>query len=98
MYQSVKLIKDEIDELFQERQQLEAQLHHARKMESLGTLTGGFAHDFNKILSVIVGNTELAIEELPLAHPVQESLTEIKSVSLRGSRHCSPADELQPGN
>ena len=52
----------------QEKERLEAQLQHAQKMESLGTLAGGIAHDFNNILGVIIGSSELltatdAVEE-----------------------------------
>jgi PAS domain S-box-containing protein len=49
----------------EEKERLEAQLRHARKMETLGTLAGGIAHDFNNILQAIVGCTELAQHTLP---------------------------------
>ncbi|MCB2189121.1 MAG: response regulator [Deltaproteobacteria bacterium] len=42
------------------RQKLEAQLLHAQKLESLGTLAGGIAHDFNNILGAVIGYSELA--------------------------------------
>lgn len=83
LYQAIQLIKEEMDDLFQERRQLEAQLYLSRKMASLGTLTGGLAHDFNNILHVIVGNTELAMEEIPQENSVHEILKEIRSASLR---------------
>lgn len=45
--------------------QQEERLRHARKMEAIGTLAGGVAHDFNNILSAILGYTELTLHALP---------------------------------
>ena len=47
-----------------ERQRAEATLRHAQKMEALGQLTGGVAHDFNNMLSIIVGNLDLILRRL----------------------------------
>jgi len=47
-----------------EKARLEAQLAHAQKMESIGTLAGGIAHDFNNILAAIIGYSELALDDL----------------------------------
>jgi len=68
-----------------ENKAMEEQLRQARKMESIGILAGGVAHDFNNLLYMIIGNTELALEDIPEWNPVHESLEEIKSASLRAS-------------
>ena len=47
----------------EERKMLEAQLLQSHKMEAIGTLTGGIAHDYNNIMSVIMGNLSMAMEE-----------------------------------
>lgn len=70
-------------ELEKERAVLQGQLSQARKMESLGTLAGGIAHEFNNILSIIIGNTELALDDVPEWSPVQHNLKEIKNSSMR---------------
>ena len=52
-------------------------------MESIGTLAGGIAHEFNNMLSIIMGNTELAMDELPEWNPARASLEEIRAAGLR---------------
>jgi len=65
------------------RNQLEAQLRESQKMEALGTLAGGVAHDFNNIVATIMGNVELACQDVGSAHAARESLEEIRKASRR---------------
>ena len=48
----------------EERMRLEADLQQAQKMESVGRLAGGVAHDFNNILTVILGHVQMAIDQV----------------------------------
>jgi len=66
-----------------ESKRLQFQLQQARKMESFGRLAGGIAHDFNNILGIIIGNTELAMDDVPRWSPVYLNLEEIIEASLR---------------
>lgn len=59
-----------------QHRQIEEQLIQAQKMESVGRLAGGVAHDFNNFLTAVQGYIEMAIAELPLNSPVQPELVE----------------------
>ena len=59
----------------QAKLEMERQLLHAQKMDSLGALAGGIAHDFNNLLAVIMSNVEIAIADIPMTSPVQNYLT-----------------------
>ncbi|MBU0463332.1 MAG: PAS domain S-box protein [Proteobacteria bacterium] len=80
--------RDITEKILSERKvaKLQEQIIQSQKMESIATLTGGIAHDFNNILYIILGNTELALEEIPKGNPAYTKLEEIKSASLRASR------------
>jgi PAS domain S-box-containing protein len=60
-----------------ERKRLSQQLIQSQKMESVGLLAGGVAHDFNNILAVILGRGELLLEDTPVDSPSCEDVTEI---------------------
>lgn len=68
-----------------EQEQLQAQLRQAHKMESVGRLAGGVAHDFNNMLGVIIGHTEMAMEKTPPASPVMADLVEIQQSAERSA-------------
>ena len=68
-----------------DRRHLEKQLRQSHKMESIGTLAGGIAHDFNNLLYIIMGNTELAIDEVRDGNPLFIYLERIKSACLRAA-------------
>jgi len=66
-----------------DRARIEEQLHRTERLDALGTLAGGIAHDFNNILGAILGNTELASQDVGIEHPAIVSLGEIRKASLR---------------
>jgi PAS domain S-box-containing protein len=66
-----------------EKMKLEEQLRQSHKLEAIGTLAGGIAHDFNNILGIILGNAELAMDDIPEWNPARFNLEEIKTASLR---------------
>jgi two-component system, cell cycle sensor histidine kinase and response regulator CckA len=68
-----------------EKDKIHGQLQQAQKMESVGRLAGGVAHDFNNMLSVIIGNTELALEYAKKDSAMQRELLEIKTAALRSA-------------
>jgi PAS domain S-box-containing protein len=86
------------------RRELEQQVIRAQRMDGLGTLAGGVAHDFNNILTAITANVMLVENDLFAGHPAHESLSEISKAAVRAtdlvrqiltfSRHEQPKHQV----
>ena len=72
-------------EVEKEKQSLAQQLKQAQKMEAIGRLAGGVAHDFNNMLSIILGNIEFMLEDLDSSNPLFENLKEIQKAGQRSA-------------
>jgi PAS domain S-box-containing protein len=68
-----------------ERIQLEAQLHRAQKLEAVGRLAGGVAHDFNDLLTVILGYSNLLLDQLDDDRVLHQEVAEIKRAADRAA-------------
>jgi PAS domain S-box-containing protein len=68
-----------------ERNRLEQQLQQAQKMEAVGQLAGGVAHDFNNMMSAVIGFSELVLHRLEEDHPVRRQVEEIRRAGERAS-------------
>ncbi len=68
-----------------ERVGLEAQFRQAQKMEAVGRFAGGVVHDFNNVLSAILGFSSLLQSDLPADHPSQVDVTEIRKATDRAA-------------
>jgi PAS domain S-box-containing protein len=68
-----------------ERRELEAQLHHAQKMEAVGRLAGGVAHDFNNLLTIITGYSDLLLESLEADEDARPLVEQIRKAGERSA-------------
>jgi PAS domain S-box-containing protein len=68
-----------------EKLKLESQLQQAQKVEAVGRLAGGVAHDFNNMLSVILGHTEMALMRMDQNQPLYSSIAEIRKAAQRSA-------------
>jgi PAS domain S-box-containing protein len=69
----------------EERARLQQQLLQATKMESIGRLAGGVAHDFNNMLNVIMGHVEFALDQIGPSHPITADLEEVQRAAQRSA-------------
>ncbi len=67
----------------EERERLEKRVHELKKLEGMGTLAGGIAHDYNNLLNIIQGNADYALECLQSPEEIESSLDEIKQAAKR---------------
>jgi len=68
-----------------EQQSLQEQVRRAAKMEAVGTLAGGVAHDFNNILTAMIGNTELGLMQIDGGAPPEAELRQIRKLADRAA-------------
>ena len=80
-----RLVRMQIATDITDLKKMEAQLLQAQKMESVGRLAGGVAHDFNNMLGVILGHAELALERVKENHDIYSDLKEIQKAAQRSA-------------
>ncbi|MGQ0649890.1 MAG: ATP-binding protein [Gemmatimonadaceae bacterium] len=69
----------------EERRQLETQIQHTQKLESLGVMAGGIAHDFNNILGAVLANAEMALRDADDPAQVQQCIEQVVLAARRAS-------------
>jgi signal transduction histidine kinase len=85
LYQEAQQALSDRDRSLEERLMLERKLLETQKLESLGMMAGGIAHDFNNLLMTIMGNTNLALLDLPPDHPGYARMMQIETATRRAA-------------
>jgi PAS domain S-box-containing protein len=78
----------EIKKAEHDRRNLEQQMQHTQKLESLGILAGGIAHDFNNLLLGVLGNAELALDNIVPDSPAYEDIKGIEQAAKKAAELC----------
>ena len=68
-----------------ERRRFEERLFQSQKMETVGKLAAGVAHEFNSIITAIIGKSELVLYDLPEGNPLRKNVAEIRQASERAA-------------
>lgn len=86
-YSYISVLRDitDRDRAERERASLQERLHRAEKMEALGTLAGGVAHDLNNIMGVLVGYSDLLMEKMPADNPCRIYVGKILDAGIRSA-------------
>ena len=79
-----------------ERQRLSTQLRRTQKMEAVGTLAGGIAHEFNNLLTVILGFTQVSLRKVKQGGAPEKELGEVIDASHKGQGPGQTAIDVQP--
>jgi len=69
----------------EEKQSLEERLQRSEKMEALGTLAGGVAHDLNNVLGIVVGYAEMTLDEIDKSSPLRPGLVNIMNAGMKAA-------------
>jgi len=85
LYEQMKQELIERKRMEAERDQIQNRLLQSQKMEALGTMAGGVAHDLNNVIGVLVGYAELLLEKIPEASPLRRYARSILQSGLRGA-------------
>ncbi|MCU0492687.1 MAG: PAS domain S-box protein [Chloroflexaceae bacterium] len=85
LYREARVALRHRDESLEARLNLERQMLHTQKLESLGVLAGGIAHDFNNLLTAILGNASLAMLDLEEHHPAYHSVLQVEHAARRAA-------------
>jgi signal transduction histidine kinase len=80
------IVRKRIEEQSRERQVLEARVQKAQRAESLEILAGGIAHEFNNLLTGILGNVSMALAELPGDLPIRSMLEDVQAAAQRAGK------------